>query len=566
MIRSYLSFIVSLLIVGFGQPAWEPLFGKWLCLIVSMVGYAIFWQSLLDVESIKKRFVIGFCWMALLQVIQVWWMISHPYLYIIFVMGLIGAIYGTQFGLLSMAITKENILKRSRCVALTSFWVIMEWSRLFILSGVSWNPAGLSLSVFDYPLQTASLWGIYGLSFWVILSNLFFLRAFLRREFRTFALAAMSFTLPFAVGYVEYRQRTEMRAVYERSHPEMFESLLVQTAFPAEESFNMTLPQLIQFVQKEWTQILRLAAPSQGKSLDLVVLPEFVVPFGAYTFVYPYEHAVETFAEIFGESSIAMLPAKQSPWVREIASNDKSTFWVNNAFWAQGLSNVMNTPVVAGMEDVEINGHKKDVYSGALYFAPFALAEDYPVRRYSKQVLVPMAEYIPTSFCKQLAAMYGISGSFTCGMEPVIFDHHLLPFGLSICYEETFGNLTRMNRIAGAKLLVNLTSDVWFPGSKLPKQHLDHARLRTVENGIPLIRACNTGITCALDSLGRVTHAFDNEHLEGSEWTAAGLLVSTPTYTYQTLYSKFGDLPLIIVCAIFIFCYSIIPVIQRYRK
>lgn len=562
----FLYSLLSLLIVGFGQPAWEPLFGKWLCLLATVCGYALFWQQLLGIPSKKVRFWLGFSWMALLQVIQMSWMISHPYLYIVFVIGLVGVIYGVQFGLLSIAITRENVSKRSRCLALTGFWVIMEWSRLFFLSGISWNPAGLALTVFDYPLQTASLWGIYGLSFWVILNNLFFLRAVLRMDYRGYALAAFSFALPFVVGYVEHRHRSENMLAHQLKNPTTFDALLVQTAFPAEEAFNMELPQLVAFVLDEWKQILKLTAPSEGKKLDLVVLPEFVVPFGAYTFVYPYETVVQTFAEIFGENVQEKLPPKESPWVREMIYKGHHTLWVNNAFWAQGLANIMNTPVVAGMEDVEFEGDQKIAYSGALHFPPYLTSEEYPVRRYSKQVLVPMAEYIPTSFCKELAAMYGISGSFTCGCGPEIFDHPVLPYGLSICYEETFGNLTRQNKGAGAKLLVNLTSDVWFPGSKLPKQHLDHARVRTVENGIPLLRACNTGITCALDSMGRITHAIDHQNLEGDEWTAAGLVVSIPTYTYQTLYSQFGDLPLIIICAILIVCYSIIPAIQFYRN
>lgn len=566
MLTPYLTFFISLLIVGFGQPVWEPTLGKWVCLMASVVGYALFWRGLLDIESAKKRFLIGFSWMALVQVIQVWWMISHPYLYIVFVIALIGAIYGTQFGLLSIWITKENVLKRSRCLSLTAIWVIMEWSRLFFLSGISWNPSGMALSVFEYPLQTASLWGVYGLSFWVILNNLFFLRASLRRDLRSFELACLVFFLPFAVGFVEYHKKTEQMSVHQTSNPETFDALLVQTAFPAEESFQMELPQLVAFVQDEWKQILTLAEPSAGKPLELVVLPEFVVPFGAYTFIFPYEDTVRTFTEIFGAKALAQLPPKESPWVKEIPGKGKATYWVNNAFWAQGLANVMNTPLIAGMEDVVQEGLKRDNYSAALYFPPFAKAEDYPVQRYSKQVLVPMAEYIPTSFCKKLAALYGISGSFTCGTGPVIFDHAMLPFGLSICYEETFGNLTRKNREAGAKLLINLTSDVWFPGSKLPKQHLDHARLRTIENGIPLIRACNTGITCALDSLGRMTHALDKKNPEGAEWVSAGLIVSIPTYTYQTLYSKFGDIPLIVICLIFICCYNIIPAIQKYRN
>ena len=98
----------------------------------------------------------------------------------------------------------------------------------------------------------------------------------------------------------------------------------------------------------------------------------------------------------------------------------------------------------------------------------------------------------------------------------------------------------RENRVKGAELLVNLTNDGWYPNSLLPKQHFDHARLRTVENGIPLVRACNTGVTCAVDSLGRIVGVLGENEVENQE-LADSILVELPLYHYSTFYSRYGD-------------------------
>lgn len=107
----------------------------------------------------------------------------------------------------------------------------------------------------------------------------------------------------------------------------------------------------------------------------------------------------------------------------------------------------------------------------------------------------------------------------------------------------------RENSQKGAHLLVNLTNDGWYPRSTLPQQHLDHARLRTVENGLPLLRACNTGITTALDSHGRTIAALDN-----SEEAPGALQVDVPLHRYRTLYSRTGDALIVLLsgfCLIF---------------
>ena len=151
-----------------------------------------------------------------------------------------------------------------------------------------------------------------------------------------------------------------------------------------------------------------------------------------------------------------------------------------------------------------------------------------------------MGEYIPFSFCRDLAAKYGVFGSFTPGEDVVVWGNDRCKFGVSICYEEIFGDMMRENRLHGANMLLNITSDAWFPQSKLVRQHFEHARLRTVENGVPLIRACNTGVTGCVDALGRDV-ALLGENDRERETLSEALYVAVPTYHYRTLYSRFGD-------------------------
>lgn len=217
---------------------------------------------------------------------------------------------------------------------------------------------------------------------------------------------------------------------------------------------------------------------------------------------------------------------------------------VNNAYWGQAVANVFESDLVAGLEDAEESEQGERIYySAAQFFAPQQMG---PLNRYAKRILVPMGEYIPFSFCKKLAESYGIGGSFTCGSCAMAVGTKR-PFGMSICYEETFSDLMRDNKSVGAQMLVNLTSDVWYPNSFLPKQHLDHAKLRTIENGFPLVRACNTGITCVVDSFGR-----ESALLDVSEWTADSLYADVPTYHYDTIYGRFGD-KLIVTLAVMLF-------------
>ncbi len=538
--------ILSFVIVAFGQPAllW------WLGPLAATIGFALFWGTVIDVEDPKIRFFRGAIWFFCVQLVQLYWFISHPYAYIYPVYLIICMVMGLQFGLVTSFVTKENLSSVKGVLGVTALWVIMEWVRLFVLSGFSWNPVGLYLSTTHYGIQTASLFGVYGMSFWVILTNIYALKiainSYSKKGVLVFAVCAI---LPYVYGWSHY--------LYHDTADKNGDSLnvvLAQTAFPVEEALGIkSTSEFVAYVIDEWEQILSITKKNIGHDVDLVVLPEFVVPLGTYTFIYPYETVKTRFEKHYGPESLEHLPPLKLPFAKEIQTAKGNTYFVNNAYWAQAIANTFHAPILLGLEDVdEVGEADLEHFSAAVMIRPNKELDPswpYESERYEKRILVPMGEYIPFEFCRELAKSYGVQGSFTCGKEAKILNSHTLPIGVSICYEETFGDVMRESRQNGAEILVNLTSDVWYPDSSLTTQHLEHARLRTVESGVPLIRSCNTGITCAIDSLGRTIDALD-EYDEQGKWNADSLLTTVSRYHYHTLYTEVGDGPVIGFCAI----------------
>ena len=134
--------IFSLLLVGFGQPAWSSVTG----LFAAAFGFALFWISQEEVTSYKARFLMGTLWFTGVQMIQYSWALSHPYLYIYPIWIVLTTLFGSQFGFVNGLMKKKRCLRLSWCLMFSSLWRISEWLRLFLLSGFSWNPVGLALS------------------------------------------------------------------------------------------------------------------------------------------------------------------------------------------------------------------------------------------------------------------------------------------------------------------------------------------------------------------------------------------------------------------------------------
>jgi apolipoprotein N-acyltransferase len=164
------------------------------------------------------------------------------------------------------------------------------------------------------------------------------------------------------------------------------------------------------------------------------------------------------------------------------------------------------------------------------------------VAHYDKVHLVPLGEYIP--FHKQLAPVSGFigRGSFEEGESRVTLALGPLPsFSPVICYEVIFPAA-----VTGPgerpRWLLNVTNDAWFGLTSGPYQHLASARLRAVEEGLPMIRAANTGISAVIDAYGRVLASLGMEQ--------EGIIDhSIPPARAATPYSRWGDWTLLALVA-----------------
>jgi apolipoprotein N-acyltransferase len=158
---------------------------------------------------------------------------------------------------------------------------------------------------------------------------------------------------------------------------------------------------------------------------------------------------------------------------------------------------------------------------------------------YDKVHLVPFGEYLP-AFLEKLIRGVGLSefvsvpGGFAAGPRRLPLAIRGLPVAAPlICYEIVFpGAATPQGQRPG--FLLNLTNDGWFGQTSGPYQHFAQARLRAVEEGLPLVRVANTGISAVVDGYGRVTGSL-------GLGTEGVLDASLPRIAPVTLYAQFGD-------------------------
>lgn len=504
---------MSLLLVGLGQPARLA----WLCPLVAAIGFALFFSHFSQESSKKQRFFLGLFWFAAVQAIQLSWMTSIEFqgYYILFVYASLCLLLGAQFGLLCVSLTRLNPL------ALASLWTLFEWARLHVACGFSWNPVGLSLAFHPIAMQGASLFGVLGLSFWVMLVNLVALKALRERKLSVCSLWITLAAIPYLFGWVHMRSHTG------RIAGDSLHVALVQTGLLPSEKIPLPKHQAAHIdPEVQWERITSYLQQQGSPSWDLILLPEAVVPLQADT---PH-YRLEQIEHLFPKERFSLV----FPFVAKRAGRLLAT----NLFWAKAIANTYQADVVLGLDHYDAS--QETFFNSAFLVTPGAQT----VERYDKRILLPLAEYLPFQWLRRWTQSYGIYDFFSHGknLKPLQGKHSL---SVSICYEETFSQAIRTAACAGGDLLINLTNDNYYPHSLLPEQHFSHARLRTVENGRPLLRCCNTGVTAVIDSLGRIVSRFG---AKGEEFKQGVLDVHFTPYKYTTLYALWGDWALIAFC------------------
>lgn len=172
---------------------------------------------------------------------------------------------------------------------------------------------------------------------------------------------------------------------------------------------------------------------------------------------------------------------------------------------------------------------KYDIYNAAFLFS----SEAPSYQRYIKKHLVPFSERIPFDDIFPILNYVDLGeGDFVPGKDtPVYPPYSWTPY---ICYDAIFGDLVREAVRAGSRLMINITNDGWFGRSTAPYQHLNLVRYRAIENGMPVARLANSGISVFIDQYG---HTDMNTEL----YTDRVIQRKMPLKTRDTLYSKIGD-------------------------
>ena len=194
------------------------------------------------------------------------------------------------------------------------------------------------------------------------------------------------------------------------------------------------------------------------------------------------------------------------------------------------------TPVFLGIQRAE--GAR--IYNSMIYLD----AEGRQAGLYDKHHLAPFGEYVPFG---DLMARFGIHGlaatagnGFSAGPGATLMNAGDLGSALPlICYEAVFTQDV-LSAPGRADFLLQVTNDAWFGTRSGPYQHLAQARMRAIEQGLPMMRAANTGISAMIDPLGRITDALP---LGQAGYIDAVL----PQPQGPTIYSRIGDYPILIL-------------------
>lgn len=181
-------------------------------------------------------------------------------------------------------------------------------------------------------------------------------------------------------------------------------------------------------------------------------------------------------------------------------------------------------PVLAGSLDFDASGRPHNSLMAILGAGP-------PVATYDKWHLVPFGEYQPGWFPLPIQVVPG--GGFVPGSGPkTLHVPGVPPAGALICYEAIYPGQV-IDAADRPAWMVNVTNDAWFGNSTGPRQHLAAARLRAVEEGMPLMRAANTGISAGFDAFGRELGRLGMRE-------RGTLVLPLPGEVGATLFARFG--------------------------
>jgi len=375
---------------------------------------------------------------------------------------------------------------RRALVAAPFLWVAVEFARTRI-TAFPWELLGYSQTGNFVLTRIATLTGVYGLSFEIVLVNSVFAAAFLvapeGANVRRKRLLAAACAAAVILQAGQWLAPPPVAADHE--------ALLVQPNVPIQTG-EMWTREYFQSTLRDLTAVsLHPAGEKTGRHYDVIVWPESPSPF--YTNDPMFRDAVSALAKQSGSWVVA--------------------------------GSIGNTPALHS------GGESSEIFNSAALVSPQGVW----VGRYDKVHLVPFGEYLP--FPQLFAFAGGLTkevGEFQHGASRTPLDAGGERLGIFICYESIFPDEVRQGPLQGAQVLLNISNDGWYGDSGAWKQHLQQTQMRAIENDRWLLSGTNTGMTASIDPYGWIV-AFTERKVRTA--LAAPYALGAGT----TFYTRHGD-------------------------
>ena len=392
--------------------------------------------------------------------------------------------HGFFGGLLALSGDTRASVSRAALMGAPFLWVAMELARTRI-TGFPWQLLGTA-QVDNFPLaRLASVTGVYGISFEIMLVNASFAAVFLVRKERrmTLLVASVAAAMALQAGRLVVSPPLATDRV----------AYLVQQNIPILENSDWT-KEYFQNTLRELRQITLVPdnqAASEASHPSLIVWPESPAPF--YTGDPLFRNAISNLAR-------------------------ESKAWVVTG--SLGVKNATRNPEQA-----------TELYNSAALISPDGAWTE----RYDKVHLVPFGEFVP--FRRLFGFAAGLTqqvGDFSRGITRQPLHAGGQKLGTFICYESVFPDEVRQFAKNGAQVLVNISNDGWYGDSGAYAQHLNQSRMRAIETGRWMLLDTNTGVTASIDPYGRVVASLPRK-------VRSTLRAPYTLTNVTTFYTRYGD-------------------------
>jgi len=498
-----------------------------LLLTLSFPKTGFFWLSwfalvplLVAVSNLSARngFYLGFCAGLTHYLTLIYWLAHTMKTYghlplflclaVLFLFSAYLALYIAAFSLTVSRLCTTPVL----CLVLVPcLWVLLEYVRSFLFTGFPWELIGYTQFQVLPIIQLSDIFGVYGVSFCIVLGNasILLLVLFLTgkrwqskkvaKNLVTGSLATfiLIFGLVWLYGTWRIRSIDDIASASPSARITIVQGNIAQSIKwdPA-------------FQHDSTLKYIELSLRAKHLKPDLVVWPETATPF-YFLHNTTLSQMVQQGIRNSGADFLIGSPSFRS-------ANNRIEYY-NSAYLIDAKGNV--------------NG------------------------RYDKAHLVPFGEYIPfKDWLPFVGKIVEGVGDFRPGNEGSTISWRNFNLGVQICYEIIFPSLSRRMVNNDAALLVNITNDAWYGRSGAPYQHFSMAIFRAVENRRSLIRSANTGISGFIDPAGRVVAAT-------ALFEDATLTQTVPLLDEKTCYTRFGDL-FVMVCLIATVAAALIPFLR----